>query len=125
MDARIDLDAASRDELIALIVQQQTVIGRLERRIAQLEDNAKPGGPSGMPGLKPRSSPKPPAPQQPRKPRPQGFSRRRMAPTHRVLMFTESVLANWPAEMSHSTYGECDFDSKRTDKTSGSEQFAR
>ena len=90
MDARIDLDAASRDELIALIVQQQAVIGRLERRIAQLEDNAKPGGPSGMPGLKPRSSPKSPAPQQSRKPRPHGFSRRRMAPTHRVEHAVES-----------------------------------
>ena len=90
MDARIDLDAASRDELIALIVQQQTVIGRLERRIAQLEDKAKPGGPSGMPGLKPGSSPKSPAPQQSRKPRPHGFSRRRMAPTHRVEHAVES-----------------------------------
>ena len=90
MDARIDLDAASRDELIALIVQQQAVIGRLERRIAQLEDKAKPGGPSGMPGLKPRSSPKSPAPQQSRKPRPHGFSRRRMAPTHRVEHGVES-----------------------------------
>ena len=68
-----DLDAASRDELIALIVQQQAVIGRLERRIAQLEDKAKPGGPSGMPGLKPRSSPKSPAPKQSRKPRPHGL----------------------------------------------------
>ena len=57
MDARTDLDAASRDELIALIVQQQAVIGRLERRIAQLEDKAKPGGPSGMPGLKPPVQP--------------------------------------------------------------------
>ena len=92
MDARIDLDAANRDELIALIVQQQAVIGRLERRIAQLEDNAKPGGPSGMPGLKPRSSPKSPAPQQSRKPRPHGFSRRRMAPTHRVEHAVESCL---------------------------------
>ena len=90
MDARIDLEAASRDELIALIVQQQAVIGRLERRIAQLEDNAKPGGPSGMPGLKPRSSPNSPAPQQSRKPRPHGFSRRRMAPTHRVEHTVES-----------------------------------
>ena len=90
MDARIDLDAASRDELIALIVQQQAVIGRLERRIAQLEDEAKPGGPSGMPGLKPRSSPKSPAPLQSRKPRPPGFSRRRMAPTHRVEHAVES-----------------------------------
>ena len=86
----IDLDAASRDELIAFIVQQQAVIGRLERRIAQLEDKAKPGGPSGMPGLKPRSSPKSPAPQQSRKPRPHGFSRRRMAPTHRVEHAVES-----------------------------------
>ena len=90
MDARTDLDAASRDELIALIVQQQAVIGRLERRIAQLEDKAKPGGPSGMPGLKPRSSPKSPAPQQSRKPRPHGFSRRRMAPTHRMEHAVES-----------------------------------
>ena len=63
MDACIDLDAASRDELIALIVQQQTVIGCLERRIAQLEDKAKSGGPSGMPGLKPgpARNPRPPA----------------------------------------------------------------
>ena len=45
------LGRRQRDELIALIVQQQAVI-RLERRIA-LEDNAKPGGPSGMPGLSP------------------------------------------------------------------------
>ena len=42
-----------------------------------------------------------------------------------VLMFSESVLANWPAEMSNAHHGECDFDSKGTDKTSGSEQFAR
>ena len=37
----------------------------------------------------------------------------------------ENVLANWPAEMSYSPYGECDFESKRTGKTSGSERFAR
>ena len=43
----------------------------------------------------------------------------------RLLMFSESVLANWPAEMSNSHHGECGFDSKGTDKTSGSEQFAR
>ena len=73
MDACIDLDAASRDELIALIVQQQTVIGCLERRIAQLEDKAKSGGPSGMPGLKPRSSPKSPAPSSPGSPGPTVF----------------------------------------------------
>ena len=43
-----------------------------------------------MPGLKPRSSPKSPAPKQSRKPRPHGFSRRRMAPTHRVEHVVES-----------------------------------
>ena len=42
-----------------------------------------------------------------------------------VSMSSESVLANWPAEMSNSHHGECDFDAKRTGKTSGSEQFAR
>ena len=39
--------------------------------------------------------------------------------------FSESVLANWLAEMSNSPHGEGDFESKRTGKTSGSEQFAR
>ena len=37
---------------------------------------------------------------------------------------SEKVLANWPAEMSHSLHGECDFDSERTDETPGSEQPA-
>ena len=72
MDARTDLDAPAATS--SCPHRQQAVIGRLERRIAQLEDKAKPGGPSGMPGLKPRSSPKSPAPQQSRKPRPHGFS---------------------------------------------------
>ena len=39
-------------------------------------------------------------------------------------MCSEKVLANWPAEMSHSLHGECDFDSERTDETPGSEQPA-
>ena len=41
-----------------------------------------------------------------------------------VLTFREKVLANWPAEMSHSTYGECDFDAQRTDETQDSQQPA-
>ena len=73
--------AASRDELIALISSSRRSLAAWNGA-AQLEDKAKPGA-SGMPGLK-RSSPKSPAPQQSRKPRPHGFSRRRMAPTHRV-----------------------------------------
>ena len=43
----------------------------------------------------------------------------------RLSTVSESVLTNWPAEMSYSPYGECDFESKRTGKTSGPEQFAR
>ena len=42
-----------------------------------------------------------------------------------LLTFSESVLTNWPAEMSYSPYGECDFESKRTGMTSGPEQYAR
>ncbi len=41
-----------------------------------------------------------------------------------VLMSSESVLANWPAEMSHSLHGECDFDAQRTIETPGSQQPA-
>ena len=43
----------------------------------------------------------------------------------RLSTFSENIRANWPAEMSYSRYGEYDFDSKRTGKTSGSERFAR
>ena len=42
-----------------------------------------------------------------------------------LSMTSESVRADWPAETSYSPYGECDFESKRTGKTSGSERFAR
>ena len=41
-----------------------------------------------------------------------------------VSMTSENVLANWPAEMPHSRYGECDFDPERVNETSGSEQPA-
>ena len=75
MDTEIDLTTASRDVLSAIIVQQQAVIAelqvmivRLERRVAELEGQAKSGGPPRMPG----------------KQRRHGFARRRMTPTHRV-----------------------------------------
>ena len=45
-------------------------------------------------------------------------------PMSRVLTFREKVLANWPAEKSHSTYGECDFDAQRTDETQDPQQPA-
>ena len=74
MDTEIDLTTASRDVLIAIIVQQQAVIAelqvmmvRLERRVAELEGQAKPGGPPRMPGHQPSSGRQPPAQQQPKK----------------------------------------------------------
>ena len=99
MDTESDLIIADRDFLIAIIAQlqatvleQQRVIERLERRIAELEGQAKPDGPPRMPGLKPSSGRQPPAQQQPRKQRRHGFARRRMIPTHRV----EHVVENCP-----------------------------
>ncbi len=84
MDREIDLATADRDVLIAIIVRQQAIIERLEKRIAQLEGPAKPSGPRRMPGLKPKADRKPAQPKLPRKPRPHGFARARMTPTQRV-----------------------------------------
>ena len=108
MDTESDLITADRDFLIAIIAQlqatvleQQRVIERLERRIAELEGQAKPDGPPRMPGLKPSSGRQPPAQQQPRKQRRHGFARRRMTPTHRV----EHVVENCPDCGTHLTGG--------------------
>ena len=108
MDTEIDLTTATRDVLIAIIAQlqatvleQQRVIERLQRRIAELEGQAKSGGPPRMPGLKPSSGRQPPAQQQPRKQRRHGFARPRMTPTHRV----EHVMENCPDCGTHLTGG--------------------
>ena len=108
MDTEVDLTTVDRDVLIAIIVQQQAVIAelqvmivRLERRIAELEGQAKPDGPPRMPGLKAKSGRKPPAQQQPRKQRRYGFARRRMTPTHRV----EHVVESCPDCGTHLTGG--------------------
>ena len=108
MDTEIDLTTASRDVLIAIIAQlqatvleQQRVIERLQRRVAELEGQAKPGGPPRMPGLKSSSGRPPPAQQQPRKQRRHGFARRRMTPTHRV----EHVVESCPDCGTHLTGG--------------------
>ena len=84
MDTEVDLTTVDRDVLIAIIAELQAVIERLERRIADLEGQAKPGGPPRMPGLKAKPGRKPPAQQGPRKQRRHGFARRRMTPTQRV-----------------------------------------
>ena len=113
MDTESDLIIADRDFLIAIIAQlqatvleQQRVIERLERRIAELEGRAKPGGPPRMPGLKPSSGRQPPAQQQPRKQRRHGFARPRMTPTHRVEQVrVEYVVENCPDCGTHLTGG--------------------
>ena len=108
MDTEIDLTTTTRDVLIAIIAQlqatvleQQRVIERLQRRIAELEGQAKSGGPPRMPGLKPSSGRQPPAQQQPRKQRRHGFARPRMTPTHRV----EHVMENCPDCGAHRSGG--------------------
>ena len=105
------LSAVDRDVLIAIIaiiaqlqatvLEQQRVIERLERRIAELEGQAKPGGPPRMPGLKAKSGHQPPVKQLPRKQRRHGFARRRMTPTQRV----EHVMENCPDCWTHLTGG--------------------
>ena len=95
MDTGLDLTTAPREALLAVIARQQAVIDQLQRRIEILEGEAKPGGPKGMPSIKPKSgrqqTPREKGPREkgprekgPRKPRPHGFARLRMTPTHRV-----------------------------------------
>ena len=98
MDTGHDLTTAPREALLAVIARQQAVIDQLQRRIEILEGEAKPGGPKGMPGIKPKSgrqqTPREKGPREkgprekgprekgprekgPRKPRPHGFARLR------------------------------------------------
>ena len=97
MDANLDLNSASREVLLAIIAQQQaviqeqqTVVSELQRRVEVLEGKAKPGGPRGMPGIKPPAGQRPPRKEGPRKLRTHGFARPRMTPTHRVEHALES-----------------------------------
>ena len=98
MNTEVDLTPADRDVLIAIIAELQAVIEQLQQRIAELEGQAKPGGPLRMPGLKAKSGRKPPAQQGSRKQRHHGFARPRMIPTHRV----EYVMENCPDYGAHA-----------------------
>ena len=52
-----DLKEASREELVAIVLRQQAVIGRLERRIAVLEERAHAWRPAGDAGQQTGFSP--------------------------------------------------------------------
>ena len=101
MDTEVDLTTVDRDVLIAIIAELQAVIERFAAADAELEGQAKPGGPLRMPGLKAKSGRKPPAQQGPRKQRRHGFARPRMTPTHRV----EHVMENCPDCGAHLSGG--------------------
>lgn len=97
MSIERDLSSASREELLAIIAQQQVVVAelhttinamqaiivQLQERIAYLEGRLGGQGLGGPPGNKPANA-KPHPAKKPRKPRPHGFARRRLAPTRVV-----------------------------------------
>lgn len=97
MDSQRDLSSTSREELLAIIAEQQAVIVELRatigqiqavieellRRIAYLESRLGGKGSGGPPGNNPANA-EPREAKKPRRPRPQGFARKRMAPTRRV-----------------------------------------
>ena len=104
MSIERDLSSASREELLAIIVQQQAhaseqqiiaaelrttitalqaIVIQLQERIAYLEGRLGGQGSGGPPGNKPANA-KPHPTKKPRKPRPHGFARRRLAPTRVV-----------------------------------------
>jgi transposase len=98
VNSELDLTTASREELLAIIAQQQSAINHLRavtdellKRIAHLEARLGGKGSGGPPGNKPAQA-KPQPKKKPRKPRPHGFARRRLAPTRVV----EHALAQCP-----------------------------
>ena len=82
MKTGTDLKSASRETLLSVIGEQQTVIAELRRRVDELETRLSSSGPSaGMPGNKATAKRRQPETKGPRKRRLHGFARRR-AGTH-------------------------------------------
>ena len=89
----MDLETASREELIELIVEQSELIAKLVERIAILQeqnellerkppDEGQDGATSTPKWVKPN---RPQREKKPRKPRTRGYARKRSTPTRRVL----------------------------------------
>ena len=54
MENVVDASTATREQQLTMIVQQQTVIQEMQRRVAALEEQLRhSGGDSAMPGTKP------------------------------------------------------------------------
>jgi len=80
----IDLESASREELIGFILELRRVVAEQAKRIAELEDHLGLGGGSGSPPVSIKSSRRKPETKNKRKPRHLQFSRKREAPTRIV-----------------------------------------
>jgi len=87
----VDLQTASRDDLLAYIGQLEAAVAALQARVRELESRLGNGPPRGMPGLKPQQRGE--GPRRPRKRRARGFGRRRSVPTEQVV----HALAQCPA----------------------------
>ena len=84
MDKNADLRTASRDQLLAIIAEQQAIIHELQRRVAALEEQLRrSGGGGAIPGTKPATTRRQERKQQ-RKRRDHGFARARLTPTEQV-----------------------------------------
>ena len=84
MTAEVDLNSASREDLLAIIAELQATVAGLRRRVEELEGNARTGRPRGMPGNRPGPGRQSKVDDKPRKHRSQGFGRLRTEPTDHV-----------------------------------------
>src|SRR5438045_1148732 len=79
----MELQTASRDELLAYIATLEAAVAALEARVRELEARGGGGTPHGMPGHKPEQRAESPA--RPRQRRAHSYGRRRSAPTEQVV----------------------------------------